>query len=413
MVVHGRHLVLQAAERLEREGVPHGVLMNGHKTKLGMPLYVCSIDTLRARNMAPPADLIVIDEAHMSTSPSYKAFLGRYPKAYVLGVTATPYMHGSIRHIADAVVAPVSIADLVRDKFLVPPRYVVPVEQDLSHVKVSATGDYDTEQLSELMGQATVIGDIVANWQRFGEGRPTICFASNVINSQHIVESFARVGVAAEHVEAGTPEAERRRILERVRLGVTRIVSNVGILCTGVDMPHVSCIVMARPTKSLNLYIQQAGRGTRPYGQKRDFLIIDHANNVKEHGFIDDPHEVFLDGFPKKKKGAAAPAVKTCPGCFAALAAATVRCGFCGHEFKAGDRASSEDGELREIGSDDIDVQVRSFIKESKRIQKARGYKRGWVYHEVKNRFGAELAERYIPKPQPPPPWVRKKIMGV
>lgn len=409
MVVRGRHLVDQASDRLTREQVPHGILMNGRPTKLGMPLYVCSIDTLRARDMAPPADLIVIDEAHMATSPSYRDLIARYPDAFILGVTATPYMHGSIEHIASEIVSPITIGELVDQGFLVAPRYIVPVTHDLSGVKVASTGDYDVDQLSTFMEQPRVIGDIVTNWLRFGESRPTICFASNVLNSQHLVEKFNEAGIAAEHVEAGTPETERHQVLERLRTGKTKIVSNVGILCTGVDMPHVSCIVMARPTKSLNLYIQQAGRGTRPYTDKKDFLLLDHANNVKEHGFIDMPHEVFLSGYPKSKKGKPPPPIKTCPVCYAALPAATRVC-YCGHEFQVEKRDNREDGELREITRDNLDVEVRSFIKEQKRIRKAKGYKPGWVFFQVKNRYGAEIAEKYIPQ-RKAPDWVRRKSM--
>ncbi len=399
MVVRGRELVDQAAARLDREDVPFGILMAGRKHELDMPLYVCSIDTLRARGHRPKADLIVIDEAHMATSPSYRALIEDYPDAYILGVTATPYMHGSIRHVADQVVMPISFGELVEEGFLVPPRYFVPVDHDLSKVKISSTGDYDMEQLSAFMEKPKIIGDIVRTWQESAEDRPTLCFAANVANSQALVEAFCEGGIAAEHVEAKTPEDERLAILARLKSGHTKIVSNVGILCTGVDLPHVSCILMARPTKSLNLYIQQAGRGTRPYAQKQNFLIIDHANNVKEHGFIDMAHEVFLDGTPKKKKNSPPP-VKTCPICYNVMAVSAKFC-TCGHEFVM-EKDKNEDGELREIDVDDFDVGVRSFIKEAKRIQKAKSYARGWVFFQLKAKYGEEVAAKYMPKKKIP-----------
>lgn len=413
MVVHGRHLVDQAAARLEREGVPHGVIMSGRTTRLGQPVYVCSIDTLRARGLRPAADLVVIDEAHMATSPSYHDFLAGYPNAYVLAVTATPYTTRSLRHCADVVVAPITVADLTAQGFLAPMRYVVPVEQDLSAVRISSTGDYDVGDLAGALGKSTLVGDLVDNWVRFGERRPTLCFAPTIELSRGVVDRCTAAGIPAVHVEADTPEADRRDALARLERGDVKIVSNVGILCTGVDLPFVSALLMYRPTRSLSLWLQQAGRGTRPAPGKADCVVIDHANNVRAHGFIDVEHEVFLDGMPKAKRGAATPVpIKVCRECYAASPAAARLCISCGNEFPidATSRAPAEvDGELREISVDTPEVRAHARFQELKRIQKARGYKRGWLYHQVRHEFGDDVAQRLVPK-RNVPDWVRAKI---
>ncbi len=259
------------------------------------------------------------------------------------------------------------------------------------------------------MGRAQVVGDLVSNWRKFAEGRPTLCFAPTIENSVAFVASCIEAGIPAAHIEANTKDDERRRVLRELELGNLKIVSNVGILCTGVDLPFVSCILLYRPTKSLNLYVQQCGRGTRPSHGKQDFIVIDHANNVREHGFIEDEREVFLDGIPKSKK-AFVPPIKVCEECYHVCAASVSLCPNCGYAFSVEKSRAPEhvDGELAEVTVDDVDLKVRAFIKETHRKRKARGFKYGWAYHQLRLAFGEEVANRYMPKKQVPD-WVPRK----
>lgn len=339
VVVRGRKLVDQASKRLTREGVVHGVLMAGHwNYRPGAPVQVCSIDTLMARSWRPDADVIIIDEAHMAVSDGYKVFLAhpKYEKAYVVAVTATPYTNKPMNHLADFIVHPIEVEELFATGYLTRPRYFAPTSppKELEDVRVdSKSGDYVTKQLAAVMDKSTIMGDIVSSWQKLAEGRPTICFAVNVEHSKHIAEAFNAAGIKAEHCDADTPEAEREEIAKRSERGETKVIVNVGILCTGVDYPWIGCIQMARPTQSFNLFIQCAGRGTRPVyadgfdletddgrltaiarGPKPNFLILDHAGNVQKHGFINVEPIVDLTKKFERKNGVL---MKRCEQCFA------------------------------------------------------------------------------------------------
>src|SRR6202042_2180962 len=101
-----------------------------------------------------------------------------------------------------------------------------------------------------------------------------------------IVEMFTEAGVSAEHLDGTTPEDLRRAILARLASGATTLVSNVGVLCEGWDLPACKCMLLARPTKSLALYMQMAGRILRPW-EDVDPIILDHGGNVDRHGM---PH---------------------------------------------------------------------------------------------------------------------------
>lgn len=407
MVVRGRELIKQASQRLIRENTPHGVLMANHWLyKPKAPIQICSIDTLRSRGLTPEADLIVIDECHMATSKSYKEFLSKYPNAKILGVTATPYTDKSLEHIASAVVHPISVQTLIDQGFLVKPRYYAPTMPDIEGVKVSAsTHDYQQNDLADRMDTNILVGDIVTNWKKFGQNRSSICFAVTIEHSKHIVNCFNQAGIPAEHMDAETPDEDRVQIIERSKNGDTKIISNVGILCTGVDLPHIGCVIMARPTKSYILYIQQAGRGTRPFTDKSDFILLDHAGNILKHGFITDEREANIDpDLPKVEK---LKNPKVCAECFACYM--EPKCPFCGSaETTHGTRDREiifTEGELKELTNLDLKAKVRLFIEEHKKIAKAKGYKRGWVYYKLKDQFGEEIANEFMPK-RMVPAWV-------
>lgn len=405
MVVRGRHLVDQASARLMRERVPHGVLMARHwNYRPNELIQICSIDTLMARDLRPPARLVVVDEAHLFLSEGCRDFVASYQDSFILSVTATPYVDKSLRHIADVVVKPVGICELIRDGYLVDARYFAPSSPDLTDVKISAaTKDFEAGSLSEAMQAGSLVGDLVHHWIKHGENRSTIIFASSIGHSKNIVQQFCDNGVKAEHCDADTKDAERKAILGRLERGETRVVSNVGILCTGVDLPFVSCLVMARPTKSYNLYIQQLGRGTRPFTGKRDFIVLDHAGNVLRHGFITEEQEANLDGKLAKK---GPPAIRVCSACYAAFYG--FRCA-CGYEVPLAERERKVlevEGDLAEITELPFEAQVQREIEKLKKERKAKGYKRGWVFYRLVDMYGQEVAERFMPK-RKVPAWVR------
>lgn len=407
IVVRGRHLVDQASQRLTREGVDHGVLMAGHwKVNPRATVQVCSVDTLRSRGLKPTADLVVIDEAHQATSSSYRDLIKLYPNAFFLAVTATPYTTKGLRHIADVVVHPITVEQLIADGYLVPPVYYAPSAPDVSGVGISThTKDFISSELENaVFADKGLTGDIIAHWRRLAADRPTIMFAISLAHSKRLVSEFSAAGIAAEHIEANTADADRRAAISRLASGETKVVSNVGILCTGVDLPYVSAIVMARPTMSRNLHIQQAGRGTRTYPGKSDFILLDHAGNLMRHGLLTFEPEANLDPISKKQRAESdAPPVTTCTACFAVYSASTSRCPACGFvNEKRIEREKIIEGELKKLDLNNPVIRARLRLVELKQIAKTRGYKRGWIFHNLKDEFGEATASELVPLRQVP-----------
>jgi superfamily II DNA or RNA helicase len=282
--------------------VPHGIIQAGMPTRPLEDVQVASIQTLDARAVRgdrmdlPRADLLVIDECHHAPARTYQKIIEAYPDAVLLGLTATPCRGDGrgLGGIFDTIIECPQVAELIKQKHLVKTRVYAPAEPNLKGVKVQA-GDYVENQLADRMDQPKLIGDIVTHWHKYGERRKTVCFAVNVAHSVHLRDEFIRSGVKAEHIDGGTPKAERDASLARLASGEIDIVTNCMVLTEGWDMPEVGCCILARPTKKMGLYRQMIGRVLRPADGKPDAIILDHSGAVFRHGFAEDRIEWTLD----------------------------------------------------------------------------------------------------------------------
>lgn len=415
IVVKGRELVKNASDRLLREKVDHGVFMSNHYLyDPDKPVQVCSIDTIRSRlnngTLFLEADIIVFDEAHFAVSRTYRDFISKYSEdTYILAVTATPFVKEGLRHVADEVVQPIKMKELIEEGFLCPPVYFAEFAPDLNGVGLNSKGDYIEEELDRRLNNSHIVGDYVNFWKENGENRATICFAINVSHSQRIVDEFKKAGVEARHIDAESTDEERQDALKALKSGEIKVVSNVNILTVGVDMPYVSCLIMARPTKSLNLYIQMGGRGTRTCEEigKKNFYIFDHAGNVAEHGLLEDDREVSLDPVEKPNKIKKKKKIEeeedqskivVCSSCAKPVLLTKKKCE-CGALLKAEEREIVHDTSLQLIAKSlsEEDKEQISKLAKLRKVQKDRKYHKNWIHYKVRDLYGESVADRLAP----------------
>src|SRR3990167_1228402 len=208
-----RELLAQSSTRLRDIDVDHGVIAPGLGSfKPWLPVQVASVQTLARRLTSyDQVDLIVIDESHHFTkTSSYARILAAYPRAVIVGLTATPFrLDGrGLGDLFETKVVAAKPSELLDLGFLVPMTgfaYDVP---DLSDVKTKR-GDYDQAGLELVMGKRRICGSIVDNWMEHARGERTVVFAVNVAHSKQIVERFVAAGVAAEHVDGDMPVGEQ------------------------------------------------------------------------------------------------------------------------------------------------------------------------------------------------------------
>jgi len=254
--------------------------------------------------------------------------------------------------VYDSIADIAGVKELTEQGYLSPARYFAPSSPDLQDVKI-AMGDYVVKQLDKKMNKRKLNGDIVENWLKNGENRQTIVFCVNVKHSIAICDEFNRQGISAEHLDAKSSDNERDDVFSRMESGDTQIICNVGLYQEGLDVPAVSCIVMARPTKSMGLYRQCCGRGLRVLPGKKDCLIFDHGGVIEEHGFLEDEILWNLNGkeiaWKKVDRNIREPKLSKCRIC-QEIFSGTKICPKCGTELKSfGKKIETTDDKLIEL----------------------------------------------------------------
>jgi len=400
-----RELVTQASRQLMRAGVGHGVLLAGADAAGGLysSVMVASADTLlsrlvrRKRLVLPDPHLIIVDEAHLSITATRQGLLEHWPAALRVGLTATPTrMDGrALGQLYDELLEPATTADLIRGQFLVPARYFSVSEPDLARVRILG-GDYHQGELDAAVNRAELVGDVVAHWLRHAAGRRTVVFACSIKHSVALCEEFLRAGVAAEHVDADTPQGTRDATFARFSSGQTQVLCNCQLASYGFDLPVLDCVVLAKPTRSLAVYLQMIGRGLRTAEGKRDCLVLDHSGGVHRHGFAHDERLWTLAGKAALVERQPAPAERgelqqrTCPECACVFAGARL-CPECGYFFAPrGKPVTTLDGQLIEIGAHlEPETQDQlAFYAELLGIAHEKAFRPGWAAHKYRERFG-------------------------
>lgn len=417
-LAHRRELISQCSNKLHDFGIDHGIIMAGQHSEYWHPVQVASVDTLRARAISsnkitlPDAQVVIIDECHRSLSRTYRTIIDRYPESVILGLTATPCRGDGLGlgHIYQDMVCAPSIKRLTDDGHLVPARYFAPSVPDLKGVKTTA-GDYNAKQLAARMDTAKLVGDVVENWLNIAKGKTTVVFASSVQHSINLMESFEAAGINAGHIDGDTPAEERDLTLKKLASGEIQVLCNCLVLTEGWDCPSAEVCVLARPTKSLGLYLQMVGRVLRPMDGKNEALIIDHSGAVYQHGFVEDEFSWDLD--PKKKiqeskKRETQRETKpiTCEKCFTVFEGQRA-CPSCGAvSIKKGRAMIVGDGELGEVNKKSRKAVKRQYTSDEKAkwygmfrvYADNKGYKQGWAYHKFLEKFGHKPVTKGISK---------------
>jgi superfamily II DNA or RNA helicase len=397
-IAHRMELIEQARVRLVRRGLRVGVVMGGVSPDKAAPVQVASIQTLVRREL-PPADVIVIDEAHHARARTYKKVLDRYPNATIIGLTATPFRTDGrgLGEVFGAIVVAATVEELIASGHLIRPTFFAPPGPDLRGLKKRG-GDYSPDDLDAIMRKPSITGDVVKTWLARARGVPTACYATTIKHSQEIVEAFRAAGVRAEHLDGATPTEERNAILARLASGETTLVSNVMVLTEGWDLPRLGCAIVARPTASLGLHLQILGRVMRPAEDKAGAIVLDHAGNVNRHGLPWDPIEFSLDD-EVRKKDPEVRTTKTCWVCYAVVPVAATACPCCGAPFGGEVRVGPErrDGDLAEFKRDPSAPLIPNASPEKMAEQYAalcrtaneKGYKPTWAGMRYQVTFGS------------------------
>ena len=400
VVVDRKELLDQAHSKLRAYGLRTSIISGGRYASRMAEAYVATVQTLTKRPVLN-VDLIIVDECHKQTFD--KLFeIPAYESVFCVGATATPVRTGKMTQLSDIytdMVTPVTVSNLIDDGYLVSARTYAPDVKglDLSGL-ASRGGDYTAGSLFSAFDKAELYAGVPEQYSRLSPDARAICFNVNVEHSKNTVSALRSAGVTADHADGSMTTKDRERVLARWRAGEFNVLCNCDLFTTGFDEPTIETVIVNRATKSLPLYLQMCGRGSRTSKGKAEFIIIDMGSNVLKHGLWQTDREYSLS-HTYKGGGGAAP-VKECPQCDSYLPASAKVCSFCDYAFPVEEKELKM-GEFSEaVGSKHPmpegleDMRLRDCtIEQLEEVRVWREYKIGWLIHQVNTRDDITLED--------------------
>lgn len=401
-LIHRKEVLDQAVKTFRNQGVNPDLLTAG------------MVQTLTRRvDKLPIPNVILVDEAHHALAKSYQRILNQFPKAIILLFTATPHRTGRMQldQIADDIIVGQSIKELTEQGFLAPFRYFQPPgDFDSKLLKRGSTGDFTNDSMQQAMS-TKIFGHIVKQYKRIAPGMQAVVYTYSIDSAIKIAAEFNSEGISAVEVDGTTSKEKRDLAVQKFREQEIKILVNVNLFTEGVDLPNVDCVIMARPTASLALYLQFSMRCLNPR-EGKTAIIIDHANNFKTFGYPDDDRDwkqAIKSGKQKSKSllTDSGISIVTCDYCFAVVKASEVKdskCPICGKPIKVHKAKPVSDVDLveatkerqrliKEIVKNDLLKKVANksigelhTMKELQAYGKLHGYKKGWSFYMAKRK---------------------------
>jgi superfamily II DNA or RNA helicase len=296
VLTHRIELCKQTSKMLKGFGVKNKIINSNVKELPDQNEYSCfvaMVETLKNRINDEKlhldnVGLVIIDEAHYN---SFRKLLSSFKKAFILGVTATPLSSNiklPMHQNYDELIVGDTIQSLINKGFLAK-AITYSYDVGLTSLKVGINGDYTVKSSDDLYTNMAMQEKLLHAYTEKSLGKKTLIFNNGINTSLYVYETFREAGYDVRHLDNTSSTEERKDILHWFKHTPNAILTSVGILTTGFDEPTVETIILNRATKSLTLYFQMIGRGSRKLENKDEFTVIDLGNNAARFGLWSDP----------------------------------------------------------------------------------------------------------------------------
>lgn len=405
-IIHRKEVLAQAKTTFQKQNV------NMNLTTMGM---VQSLT--RHINELEEPKLIFIDEGHHSISKSYRRIIDAFPNAYVLYFTATPIRtgHDQLDQIADDIVVGKSIKWLTKHHFLASFHYYGLGDIDRSKLR-KQNGDYSSRSMDEALNH-NIYGHIVQQYQRLANGKQAVVYCHSIESAKKVTQQFQKANITSAEIDGNTDQTIRDKLVQRFRDQQLMILVNVNLFTEGVDLPNVDCVIMARPTSSLALYLQFSMRCLNPRKDKTA-IIIDHVDNFLNFGLPDNDRDwkqaiITKDKRKSKNIDNNGKAIAQCNYCFGTFYRDQITngcCPLCGHrletekkdyrivnvdlqEIKENETVKHRKAMIQKILNDRVLANVADkspgqlhTLKEFQAYAELHNYSSGWAWYQFNNR---------------------------
>ena len=296
VLTHRIELCKQTSKMLKGFDVKNKVINSTIKELPDQDEYSCfvaMVETLKNRLNDEKLEidnvgLVIIDEAHFN---SFRKLFSSFGNAFILGVTATP-LSSNIKlpmyENYNELIVGDTIQSLISKGFLAEAT-TYSYDVGLTSLKVGINGDYTVKSSDDLYSNMVMQEKLLHAYTEKSLGKKTLIFNNGINTSLHVYETFRHAKFNIRHLDNTTSNEDRKEILQWFKKTPDAILTSVGILTTGFDEPTVETIILNRATKSLTLYFQMIGRGSRRLPNKDAFTVIDLGNNALRFGLWNNP----------------------------------------------------------------------------------------------------------------------------
>jgi len=290
VMTHRIELCNQTSKMLTSFGVTNKIVSSNANLddQAEYTCFVAMVETLNNRlndNMLDISDvgLVIIDEAHYN---SFTKLFKFFEKSFILGVTATPLSSNKDLPMKDnynELIAGETIENLIENEFLARAETYA-YDMGLTSLEIGSNGDYTVKSSEDLYTSPAMLQKTIDAYKKHSLGKKTLIFNNGINTSISVYYAFRQAGLPIMHLDNTANKKQRRQILDWFHETPDAILTSVSILTTGFDEPTIDTILLNRATKSLTLYYQMVGRGSRILNNKSKFTIIDLGNNLYRFG---------------------------------------------------------------------------------------------------------------------------------
>jgi superfamily II DNA or RNA helicase len=295
ILTHRIELSVQTSQQLGAIGVQSKVISSEVKHSNDQHDYQCFIamvETLNNRlldneNFIENVGLVIVDEAHYN---SFRKIFQYYENCNILGVTATPLSSNKTLPLKDhynKLIVGESISNLIENSYLANAE-TLSYDVNLHGLKIGSNGDFTISSSDVLYSNYFMQEKLIFAYEEVAIGTKTLIFNAGIETSRRVQEIFKKLKYNIRHLDSTFSDKDRKDVLKWFKETPDAILTSVGILTTGFDEPTVQTIIINRATRSLTLYHQMIGRGSRKLDNKSNFKIIDLGNNVRRFGLWQD-----------------------------------------------------------------------------------------------------------------------------
>jgi len=292
ILTHRIELCVQTSKQLAAIRIKNKVINSLVKDMSDQDKYdtfTAMVETLNNRlqedkNFLKNIGLVIVDEAHNN---SFRKIFQYFQDVNILGVTATPLSSNKalpLNDNYDELLVGHSIKSLIEARYLSDAETFT-YDVNLHGLKIGSNGDFTISSSDKVYSNYFMQEKLLFAYEELAVGKKTLIFNSGIESSRSVFNLFVKQKYPVRHLDSTFSDSDRKEILRWFKVTPGAVLTSVGILTTGFDEPTVECIILNRATRSLTLYHQMIGRGSRVLPTKSTFQVIDLGNNVRRFGY--------------------------------------------------------------------------------------------------------------------------------